>query len=144
MSSGKCRPFCLGLNVLSRVASLTLTNHMVTPQIAIFMWPTRGPPGSYRPQMGPMLAQWTLLSGSGTREVEVSLKTMGDWRISKHNKTEQCPNSQHNYCNVLYNQLAIWADCILVQNTLCQQILQAPEEIKPHALSANYTPDLVS
>ena len=27
------------------------------------MGPTRGPPGSCRPQMGPMLATWTLLSG---------------------------------------------------------------------------------
>ena len=27
------------------------------------MGPTRGPPGSCRPQMGPMLAPWTLLSG---------------------------------------------------------------------------------
>ena len=32
-------------------------------QIASFMWPTWGPPGSCRPQMGPMLAPWTLLSG---------------------------------------------------------------------------------
>ena len=32
-------------------------------QIAKFMWPTRGPPGSCRPQIGPMLAPWTLLSG---------------------------------------------------------------------------------
>ena len=31
--------------------------------IAKFMGPTRGPPGSCRPQMGPMLAPWTLLSG---------------------------------------------------------------------------------
>ena len=29
---------------------------------ARFMGPTWGPPGSYRPQMGPMLAPWTLLS----------------------------------------------------------------------------------
>ena len=38
-------------------------------QIAKFMEPTWGPPGSCRPQMGPMLAPWTLLSGrpsSGT------------------------------------------------------------------------------
>ena len=34
------------------------------PQIAKFMGPTWGPPGSCRPQMGPMLAPWTLLSGS--------------------------------------------------------------------------------
>ena len=33
-------------------------------QIAKFMGPTWGPPGSCRPQMGPMLAPWTLLSGT--------------------------------------------------------------------------------
>ena len=32
-------------------------------QIAKFMGPTWGPPGSFRPQMGPLLAPWTLLSG---------------------------------------------------------------------------------
>ena len=32
-------------------------------QITKFMGPTRGPPGSYRTQMGPMLAPWSLLSG---------------------------------------------------------------------------------
>ena len=32
-------------------------------QIAKFMGPTWGPPGSCRPQMGPMLVPWTLLSG---------------------------------------------------------------------------------
>ena len=32
-------------------------------QIARFMGPTWGPPGPCRPQMGPMLAPWTLLSG---------------------------------------------------------------------------------
>ena len=35
-----------------------------THQIAKFIGPTWGPPGSCRPQMGPMLAPWTLLSGS--------------------------------------------------------------------------------
>ena len=35
-----------------------------TPQITKFMGPTWGPPGSCRPQMGPMLAPWTLLSGT--------------------------------------------------------------------------------
>ena len=33
-------------------------------QIARFMGPTWDPPGSCRTQMGPMLAPWTLLSGS--------------------------------------------------------------------------------
>ena len=32
-------------------------------QTAKFIGPTWGPPGSCRPQMGPMLAPWTLLSG---------------------------------------------------------------------------------
>ena len=32
-------------------------------QIAKFLGPTWGPPGSCRPQVGPMLAPWTLLSG---------------------------------------------------------------------------------
>ena len=36
----------------------------MTPQIMRFMGPTWGPPGSCRPQMGPMLAPWTLLSGT--------------------------------------------------------------------------------
>ena len=36
----------------------------ISVQIAKFMGPTWGPPGSSRPQMGPMLAPWTLLSGS--------------------------------------------------------------------------------
>ena len=32
-------------------------------QRARFTWPTWGPPGPCRPQLGPMLAPWTLLSG---------------------------------------------------------------------------------
>ena len=36
---------------------------IICPQIAKFMGPTWGPPGSCRPQMDPMLAPWTLLSG---------------------------------------------------------------------------------
>ena len=32
-------------------------------QLTKFIGPTWGPPGSCRPQMGPMLASWTLLSG---------------------------------------------------------------------------------
>ena len=38
---------------------------LIIPQIAKFMGPTWGPHGSCRPQMGPMLAPWTLLSGTG-------------------------------------------------------------------------------
>ena len=35
----------------------------ISYQIARFLWPTWGPPGSCRPQMGPMFAPWILLSG---------------------------------------------------------------------------------
>ena len=38
-------------------------HHKKPPQIARFMGPTWGPPGSCRPHVGPMLAPWTLLSG---------------------------------------------------------------------------------
>ena len=38
-------------------------NKDIIAQVAKFMGPTWGPPGSCRPQMGPMLARWTLLSG---------------------------------------------------------------------------------
>ena len=42
---------------------LTNTTLYLQSQIAKFMVPTWGPPGSCRPKMGPMLASWTLLSG---------------------------------------------------------------------------------
>ena len=37
--------------------------HLKVTQIATFMGLARGPPGSCRPQMSPMLTPWTLLSG---------------------------------------------------------------------------------
>ena len=54
--------------------------HYMQSQIAKFMGPTWGPPGSCRPQMGPMMAPWTLLSGrvfgSTTLVTRVSLTDM--------------------------------------------------------------------
>ena len=41
----------------------TVADFHLTTQIAKFMGPTWGPPGSCRPQMGFMLAPWNLLSG---------------------------------------------------------------------------------
>ena len=43
---------------------LCITWRSILPQIARFMGPTWGPPGSCQPQMGPVLAPWTLLSGT--------------------------------------------------------------------------------
>ena len=48
----------------------------IAAQIAKFMGPTWGPPGFCRPQMGPMLAPLTLLSGS---------RCYGKWHQSIHN-----------------------------------------------------------
>ena len=45
------------------LSSSDLTMQGNTTQITKFMGPTSGPPGSCRPQMGPMLAPWPLLSG---------------------------------------------------------------------------------
>ena len=57
-------------------------------QIARFMGPTWGPSGSCRPQMGPMLAPWTLLSGVATplltrrhRSFYEAINTTNEWRI---------------------------------------------------------------
>ena len=44
--------------------SLLYCRSSLSPQIARFTRPIWGPPGSCRPQMGPILAPWTLLSGA--------------------------------------------------------------------------------
>ena len=48
-----------------------------TTQIAMFMGPTCGPPGSCRPQMGPMWAPRTLLSGQACRAVPLMVHGCG-------------------------------------------------------------------
>ena len=54
------------------------------PQIAKFMGPTWGPPGSCRPQVGPMLAQWTLLSGHNYRTLLVKALEFGSQKHVTH------------------------------------------------------------
>ena len=49
--------------VLSSSLNVLLHFRWIMTQIAKFMGQTWGPPGSCWPQMGPMLAPWTLLSG---------------------------------------------------------------------------------
>ena len=56
---------CLGPNVL-----------IIRSLIARFMWPTWGPPGSCRPQVGPIWATWQLLSGMVRRPCEQARETM--------------------------------------------------------------------
>ena len=56
-NNGHCSShFCLVLHFLT-------SDNITHTQIARFMWPIWGTPGPCRPQMGPMLAPWTLLSG---------------------------------------------------------------------------------
>ena len=50
--------------VMLIVAGRNILLDGIPTQIAKFMGPTWGPPGSCRPQMGPMFASWTLLSGN--------------------------------------------------------------------------------
>ena len=47
---------------LNKTGTDQYTQHCALAQIAKFMGPTRGPPGSYRPQLAPMLAPRTLLT----------------------------------------------------------------------------------
>ena len=57
--------FCVMGSTADQILLKTFTGLVtcIASQIAKFMGPTWGPPGSYRPQMGPMLAPRTLLSG---------------------------------------------------------------------------------
>ena len=55
----KCKPIYMLLNEINHAHC----KQQNISQILRFMGPTRGPPGSCRPQVGPMLAPWTLLSG---------------------------------------------------------------------------------
>ena len=78
---------------------------IVTSQITRFMGPTWDPPGSCRPQVGPMLVSWTLLSG-----------TLWTWVNStsnqpqQHNKVQNvcltlgtyCTNNMYIYIHILY------------------------------------------
>ena len=46
------------------ITSLLLAHYWnISTQLAKFMGPTWGPPGSCRPQLGPILAPWAMLSG---------------------------------------------------------------------------------
>ena len=69
-------------------------------QIARFMGPTWGPPGYCRPQMGPMMAPWTLLSGYFLK------KWMRVWWITSIKLT--IPASPT--CSILPSSYVNWPD----------------------------------
>ena len=70
------------------------------PQIARFMGPTWGPPGSCRPQVGPMLASWTFISGS----LEGTTKALqgSNFTVSNQIHLRQSPEEGSSAFNVLY------------------------------------------
>ena len=70
-------------------------------QIARFMGPTWGPPGSCRPQMVPMLAPWTLLSGK-VRDVCCEYKVWFMFCLG--------------YCSAVCNVMLYWT--IRIQNDI--------------------------
>ena len=64
-------------------------------QITRFMGPTWGPPRSCRPQVGPILAPWTLLSGYWFK------KKLYAKQVINHNQNWQWPSSLTHICITL-------------------------------------------
>ena len=66
--SAEYTPICfqqlMGQPIMVNIVVRSILTTSILPQIAKFMGPTWGPPGSCRPQIGPMLTPWTLLSGT--------------------------------------------------------------------------------
>ena len=72
------------------------------------MGPTWGPPGSCRPQMGPMLAPWTLLSGVSYHGI--------CWQVSSfHGQARHQQWSLVKILNHFYNLLWICANIVDVR-----------------------------
>ena len=63
-------------------------------QIAMFMGPTWGPSGSCRPQLGPMLAPWTLLSGN------LNMNRAGTTKKATANVLKEYPHAISSYSNL--------------------------------------------
>ena len=55
--------FCHAVGAYINADTMYIYSQSLKSLIAKYVGPTGGPPGSCRPQMGPMLAPWTLLSG---------------------------------------------------------------------------------
>ena len=76
---------------------------MKQSQIPRFTGPTWGPPGSCRPQMGPMLAPWTLLSGIVWRFWN-SVQTSMMHNITESLHRTHCEHTLHT----LYQYICVW------------------------------------
>ena len=75
-----------GLNYVIISLAGVFLHEISWSQIAKFMGPTWGPPGSCRPQMGPMLAQWTCYQGStftlsNSHQLDIALRVLRWWLL---------------------------------------------------------------
>ena len=75
---------------------------MALSQVTKLMGPTWGPPGSCWPQMGPMLAPWTLLSG---------LLSVKD---APRSSGQVVPSWKHGHPSPVSNFMAVPWNCILL------------------------------
>ena len=77
---------------------------IVIPQIAKFMGPTWCPPGACRPQMGPLLAPWTLISGP------LHFSLCADWwlihvrcmDLPQHVNISECERTRYSLGDLTY------------------------------------------
>ena len=83
----------------------SMWQHFKTPLIAGFMGPTWGPAGADRTQVGPMLAPWTLLSGTphafSRRVVLKCCEVLANF--ASHISAPYCPTLQPWFCFILTN-----------------------------------------
>ena len=99
--------FCRNIKTLliCNCAARPHPNINKTSQIAKFMGPSWGPPGSCRPHMGLMLVSWTLLSGVAKGHAPLEIQGMA---VSKYKIVEVLGTlclgllqMRHEPCNVL-------------------------------------------
>ena len=92
------------------------------------MGPTWGPPGSCRPQMGPMLAPWTLLSGFGS---DNGLAPNRHQSIIWNNA---CLAYWHRYTSLGSNEFFFFGECKSGGGVPCDGITLEMNPLKPRQL----------
>ena len=86
-------------HILWTQSQQTFSYHEHT-HIAMFMGPTWGPPGSCSPQMGPMLAPWTLLSGyKRTSSINCAVSNIWDSWNNIHQSINCIDGANNAICN---------------------------------------------
>ena len=74
----------------------------ITTQIARFTWPTWGPHGSCRPQVGPMLAPWILLWGL----VNIPWSPMAPASLRRQGISTKVSTISDHYADVIMTKMA--------------------------------------